>query len=137
MLQLVLDAWAVMAWLVDQQPACEQVQLWFDAVNRGECKLFMNIVNLGEVFYSSVKAKNLIYGEQVVSAISPHIVNVSADDELVMRAATLKAAHAISYADAFAAATAMILELPLATGEPELRTMAKKEKKLKLEWLAE
>lgn len=52
-----------------------------------------------------------------------------------MRAAFLKARHAISYADAFAAATAMRRESPLMTGDPELRVMAEQEKALKLEWI--
>jgi predicted nucleic acid-binding protein len=52
-----------------------------------------------------------------------------------MAAATLKARYPISYADGFAAATAMLRQAPLVTGDPELRAMAKKEKVLRLEWL--
>jgi predicted nucleic acid-binding protein len=48
-----------------------------------------------------------------------------------MLAATLKARHAISYADGFAAATAMLQGAPLVTGDPELRVMAAKEKSLR------
>jgi ribonuclease VapC len=53
-----------------------------------------------------------------------------------MRAARLKAHHAISYADAFAAATAIDRECPLVTGDPELRIMTEQEAALKLEWIA-
>jgi len=53
-----------------------------------------------------------------------------------MKAAGLKARHAISYADAFAAATAIDCELPLVTGDPELRAVADTEKALLLEWIA-
>lgn len=52
-----------------------------------------------------------------------------------MAAATLKSRHAISYADAFSAATALLRDVPLVTGDPELRTMAAAEKNLKLEWI--
>ncbi|HEY1948340.1 MAG TPA: PIN domain-containing protein [Bryobacteraceae bacterium] len=84
----------------------------------------MNIINLGEVFYLSVKARELAYGERVLQNLRPRISAVPASDELVMQAAALKARHAISYADAFAAATAMARNAPLVTGDPELRVMS-------------
>jgi predicted nucleic acid-binding protein len=52
-----------------------------------------------------------------------------------MSAAKLKSRYAISYADAFAAATAIIRESPLLTGDPELRAVATQEKILQLEWI--
>jgi hypothetical protein len=52
-----------------------------------------------------------------------------------MQAAALKATPAISYADAFAAASAMVRNSPLVTGDPELRVMAEQEKMLTLEWI--
>jgi predicted nucleic acid-binding protein len=132
---LVLDAWAIMAWLKGQRPASERVRLLLDAADRRDQKLLMNIVNLGEVFYLSSKAKSVAYGERVLQGLRSRISIASASDELVMQAARLKAAHAISYADAFAAATAMAHKTPLVTGDMELRTMAEREKRLKIEWI--
>ena len=63
---MVLDAWAVMAWLKGQQPAAERVRSLLEAAERREQKLLINIVNLGEVFYVSVKARDLTYGERVI-----------------------------------------------------------------------
>ncbi|MGA2687962.1 MAG: type II toxin-antitoxin system VapC family toxin [Candidatus Korobacteraceae bacterium] len=134
MRDLVLDAWAVMVWLKGQQPAGDRVRALLQAADRRECRLSMNIVNVGEVFYLSVKARNLAYGQRVLQTLQPRVTTVSAHDELVMLAATLKARHAISYADGFAAATAMLQGAPLVTGDPELRVMAAKEKSLQLEW---
>lgn len=131
----VLDAWAVMAWLKDQKPASDRVRLLFDGAARGEHTLAMNIVNLGEVFYLSAKARGLPYAERVLQGLRPRVLAVSAPDELVMRAAGLKARYPISYADAFAAATAMLREERLVSGDPELRAMAKKGKALRLEWI--
>lgn len=133
---MVLDAWAVMAWLKGQQPAAERVRLLLDAAERREQKLLINIVNLGEVFYVSVKARDLAYGERVIDALRPRLAVIPATDSLVINAATLKSRHAISYADAFAAATALLRDAPLVTGDPELQTMAETEKNLKLEWIA-
>jgi predicted nucleic acid-binding protein len=132
----VLDAWAVLAWLKGQQPAAERVRLLLQAAERREQKLLINVVNLGEVFYVCVKARDLAYGERVVDALRPRLAVVSATDSLVMTAAALKSRHAISYADAFAAATALLRDAPLVTGDPELQTMAETEPNLKLEWIA-
>ena len=43
-----------------------------------------------------------------------------ADRPAVVRAASLKATHRISYADAFAMAAAIALDATLMTGDPEL-----------------
>ncbi len=71
---LVLDAWAIMAWLKGQQPAAARVRLLLEAADSRERKLLMNIVNLGEVFYLSVKAKDVAYGERVLENLRPRIV---------------------------------------------------------------
>jgi predicted nucleic acid-binding protein len=133
---LVLDAWAIIAWLKDEQPA-EKVESLLKSAERRERKLFMNIINVGEVFYASVKTRDHAYGERVLQDLRSRVTTISADDDLVMQAARMKAQHAISYADAFAAATAIAHALPLVTGDPELRAMASKEKALKLEWIGQ
>ena len=118
MRNLVFDAWAIMAWLKDQQPAAGRVRLLLEAADRREVRLAMNIVNLGEVLYLSAKARDIAYGRRVLETLQPRVITVSAHDELVMLAATLKVRHAISYADAFAVATALLQEAPLVTGDP-------------------
>jgi uncharacterized protein len=135
MQSLVLDAWAIMAWLKGQAPAASRVRTLLEAGGRREHKLLMNIVNVGEVFYLSVKARDLAYGQWVLNNLKSWILTVSAGDELVMRAAALKARHAVSYADAFAAATAMERNTLLVTGDRELKRMADDELDLKLEWI--
>jgi len=135
MRDLVLDAWAVMVWLKGQQPAADRMRALLEAADRREYKLLMSIVNLGEIFYLSVKARDLAYGQRVLETLQPRVTTVSAHDDLVMLAATLKARHAISYADGFAAATALLQDAPLVTGDPEMKAMAAAEKTLQLEWI--
>jgi uncharacterized protein len=132
---LVLDAWAVMVWLKGQQPAADRMRALLEAADRRERRLAMNIVNLGEVFYLSVKARDLAFGRRVLETLQHRVTTISAHDELVMLAATLKSRHAISYADGFAAATALLQEAPLVTGDPEIKAMAAAEKALQLEWI--
>ena len=124
-----------MAWLKNQEPAAGLVRRMLDGAERKESLLLMNIMNLGEVFYLTVKAKDVAYGERVLAALRVRVRTVSAADELVWSAAKLKSRYAISYADAFAAATAVRVQAPLVTGDPELRSVASVEKTLKLEWI--
>ena len=133
--ELILDAWAVMVWLKGQQPGADLMRRLLETADRGGRRLSMNIVNLGEVFYLCVKARDLAYGQRVLETLHPRVMTISASDELVMLAATLKSQHAISYADGFAAATALLLDAPLVTGDPEIRTMAASESALQLEWI--
>jgi uncharacterized protein len=135
MRDLVLDAWAVMVWLKGQQPAADRMRALLEAADRREHRLAMSIVNLGEVFYLSVRARDLSYGRRVLETLHPRVMTISAHDELVMMAATLKARHPISYADGFAAATALLQDAPLVTGDPEIKAMAASENTLQLEWI--
>jgi len=49
---------------------------------------------------------------------------VSSSPEILWQAALLKAGYPLSLADAFAAATAMILDAAIITGDPEFRAVA-------------
>src|ERR1035438_9101946 len=93
---LVLDAWAVMVWLKGRQPAADRMRRLLEAADRREHRLSMSIVNLGEVFYLCVKARDMAYGRRVLETLHPRVMTISAHDEVVMLAATLKARHAIS-----------------------------------------
>ena len=57
---------------------------------------------------------------------------VEADLHLAKQAATYKATHKMSYADAFAAALAKIKNAELVTGDPEFKAV---EKEIKINWL--
>ncbi len=131
----VLDSWSILAWLKREQPAAQRVRILLESAEHRRTKLIMNIMNLGEVLYVSAKRKDLTYAERTVTNLRARIGIVPATDDLVMYAATLKARHRISYADGFAAATAMLRDAPLLTGDPELRRMSQHEKALKLEWI--
>ncbi|PWU00467.1 MAG: hypothetical protein C5B51_25105 [Terriglobia bacterium] len=133
---MVLDSWAVMAWLKGEQPAAARVRDLLEAADRKEGKLLMNILNVGEVFYLCAKARNRAYAERVLQNLRSRVGTVSATDELILDAVRLKAKYPVSYADAFAAVTAMNQNAALVTGDPELRSVATAERSLKLEWVA-
>src|SRR5579862_2458095 len=116
--ELNLDAWAIMARLKGRQLAAERVRLLLDEADRRERKLVMNIVDIGEVFYLSVKATDLATANQFSKTCAPALPPSRPVTELVLRAANLKARHQISYADAFAVATAIGRNSPLVNGDP-------------------
>jgi ribonuclease VapC len=112
---VVLDSWAVMRLLEGSEPAASRVQSIID-----EGTAAMSWINLGEVAYVLRRAHGADAADRTVRDIEAAVRAVLPDRELVLEAAAIKAAHALSYADAFAAATAMRLKAPLWTADPEL-----------------
>jgi predicted nucleic acid-binding protein len=129
----ILDSWALMAWLKGESPGRQRVRVLLDKAALGRLELWMNMINVGEVFYLLVKlgredqAQALI--EDLGSAIP--IRTLVPDSHGILEAARLKGRYSISYADAFAAATAIARDAPLVTGDAEFRVIAG----LKLEWI--
>jgi len=120
--KLVLDSWILLAWLKKQEPgAAVMEELWEKAFRR-ERKLMASIINLGEVFYLTAKARDLATAERVIANLRARPLEfLSVPDALVLEAARIKARFPVSYADAFAAATAARSGCPLVTGDPEMR----------------
>ena len=111
---VVLDAWAVLALLDDSEPAATEVDRLLEQERPA-----MSWVNLGEVFYVLHR-----HGERAAAdAVRDLRTSVDAlvpSPDLVLAAARLKATFPLSYADAFAAATAIDRSATLWTGDPEL-----------------
>jgi uncharacterized protein len=80
----------------------------------------MSWINLGEVFHVIRRLHGHEAAEAVVRDLRPQLDLDLPDAARVLQAATIKADHAMSYADAFAAATALTHQVPLLTGDPEL-----------------
>jgi predicted nucleic acid-binding protein len=87
----------------------------------GRAKLGMNIVNLGEVLYRLIQLEGMVEAKKHVSRFRAGPVDIlPAREDVVVEAAELKAEYAISYADAFAVATARRQKAMLLTGDPEI-----------------
>lgn len=132
---LVVDAWGVIAWLKGEAPGAGHMDRLFVAAESGECLLTICVINLGEVYYSAARHRGAAQATLDVALLRTRLSVVPAPEELVMRAARLKANHRISYADAFAAATAVALGTRLVTGDPELRVLAGTVPTLQLQWI--
>jgi predicted nucleic acid-binding protein len=128
----VLDSFAVFAYLADE-PAAAEVRKLFEAGLTGGARLFMCVVNVGEVFYRYCREHGRAAAEQALRAtLALPIRVIDADLTLTHAAAELKAAHAVACADCFAAALARDLDATLVTGDPEFRELGKL---VKVKWL--
>lgn len=80
----------------------------------------MSWINLGEVFYITRRDVGAEAAEEVIRDLRPQLALDLPSEMRVLRAAEIKTAHALAYADAFAAATAIAHDAILLTGDPEL-----------------
>ena len=112
---VVVDSWAILRYLEDSGPAADAVAALFETE-----RPVMSWINLGEVF----SVLHRVHGERAAAETVRDLRDVvSADLPVVSRvldAARIKAEHRLAYADAFAAATAVVLHAELWTGDPEL-----------------
>jgi predicted nucleic acid-binding protein len=119
--RFVLDAWAVLALLQKEEPAAARVHELFEAAQAGDAALIISLINLGEIIYRVGKVKGERAAWETLAEIQQLPIEIiSVEEKLVWSAVTWKMHHAISYADAFAAATAEQLNAILLTGDPEL-----------------
>ena len=131
---LVLDSWPVMEWLQAREPATAYFDRLIERVLRGEVRVIMSRINLGEVLYSCWKLKTgdpaMLFTD--VEALPIEVISV--DDDVVIEAAHIKAFSKASYADCFAAALALRFDVPVVTGDLDFRELLVTQPKLRIEW---
>lgn len=128
----VLDAFALLAYLRGELGA-ERVRDLLLRARSGEARLYLCLVNYGEVLYISERQGGRPAAEEAIRIVDHLPLEiVPADRDLTFAAAHLKARYPISWADAFAAALAQKLSATLVTGDPEFR---KVEAVVEVEWL--
>lgn len=108
-----LDSWAVLAWLEGVEPAAARVQEVFEAGTP-----VMSWVNAGEVFYVVHRRASRAEAVEALAELRRRARLELPSEARVLEAATIKAEHAVAYADAFAVATALARGATLLTGDP-------------------
>jgi predicted nucleic acid-binding protein len=131
----IVDAWPVMEWVQSRQPVADRFASIIQEATVGEIKLSMSRINHGEVIY--LVRKN--FSEALARTFLRKFRNLpiellSVSDQLIDAAVELKSSLPISFADAFAAAQAMELSLPLITGDRDF-LVVEGATALKLHWL--
>ena len=111
----VLDACALLAVARNEKGANLVVDI-YDKVSNGEAKLFLNRINLLEVYYDFYRYKGKDYAENFVDTIKRSEVQICEFDEVVFtHAGRLKATYKISLADSIALAQAIVVKGSLVT----------------------
>jgi predicted nucleic acid-binding protein len=111
---VVLDSWAVLAYLKDEPAAARIEAEWLSQPPA------ISSINLGETLYMRIRERGEKAAAVDISTIRRNSTVIDPDWALVATAAQIKAGGGMSYADAFCAATAARLDAPLWTGDPEL-----------------
>ena len=115
----VLDSFAVLAYLGNEEGA-DKVEELIDKAEKGEIKLFMNYVNLGEVYYIVTREFGTAKANEAVAIIKRLPIEfVEVNESLALTAGRIKAMHSLSYADDFVVATAIDKKGIIVTGDRE------------------
>jgi predicted nucleic acid-binding protein len=128
----VLDAHALLAYLEGEEGK-ETVISVLDEIADGQAAAFLCVVNWGEVWYTAFREggedRAKLY-ENTLAELDIQVLDV--DRNLTLAAARLKGSHKMSYADAYAAATAKLKNALLVTGDKEFKSV---EKEIKVKWI--
>ena len=120
----VLDTSAILA-LTGNEPGASEVQALLADAIAGRIRMHSSFVTLTEVEYITTQKEGAEAARQrVADLIALPIQWLHSDAALCSEAAKLKAAHKISFADAFVAATAARLDATLIHKDPEFGALA-------------
>ena len=130
--RIVFDAHAILRW-TQKESGYQKVKSLMVACREGSVSGYMNRINLGEVHYKTIR----VLGPEGAKDFMENFVRlpitiVLPDDALIWKASELKAQYPISYADCFAAATALTHNASVLTGDPEFKKLTKV---VPVEWL--
>jgi predicted nucleic acid-binding protein len=131
---IVLDSWAVIAYLEDEDAAEKVADIVADA-HEARIPLLMTVVNAGEVWYIVARQTFAADADASIKQLRDlGIQFVDADWSLAKDAGYFKSKNKMSLADAFAAALAKQRRANLATGDLEFKQI---EKEVAISWLTE
>jgi len=115
----LLDSFAMLAFL-NRERGFEKVRSLLRAAEVSAEPLLMNEINIGEVYYVTAKDRSVDHAEEFLRRLETlPIQPISNSFAEVLEAARIKARFPISYADAFAVATAVRMDAVIVTGDPE------------------
>lgn len=129
---VVLDSWAIIAYLEDEASAERVADIIADA-HEEEIPLLMSVVNAGEVWYIIARESSVADADASIKQLRDlGIEFVDADWNLAKDAGYFKSKNKMSFADCFAAALAKQRKAHLATGDPEFKQV---ESEIAINWL--
>ena len=122
--EYVFDSFALLAYF-GNEPGADTVEQLLHQAQEQTVTLHLSLVNLDEVYYITQRERGRDIAVATLALIDQLPIHQQAINRpRVLAAAALKANHAISYADAFAAALAQQLQGSVVTGDPEFQKVA-------------
>lgn len=119
----VLDSFAILAYLTEEEGA-DVVEDLLNKAKNGEIRLYLNYVNLGEVYYITIREKDVNEANESIALVKRLPIEfVQVDERIALIAGRVKATYSVSYADAFVVATAIMKEATIVTGDPEFKSI--------------
>jgi len=132
MKRILFDAHPILKWVQKERGYQKVKSLLIDCRNQSALG-YINQISLGEVYYKTIRAVGLQEAKNFLeNFFRLPITTVLPDSELIWKASEIKAEHSISYADCFAAATALRYDAAILTGDPEFKKI---ESLVSIEWL--
>lgn len=117
----LFDSFALLRFL-QKETGHEPVMKVLRDAQQGKARALLNVINMGEIVYTVQRRFGHEVKLDVVKTIHRLAMGIlPATNDLVFRAAELKAVFTMSYADTFAVASAMEHGATVITGDPEFR----------------
>lgn len=129
----ILDSFALLAHLEDETRGEKVTRILKKAQQSDNILLYISVINLGEVYYITMRERGAEKAEQVLALIKLLPIQiVEADFYSTLDASRLKAKYPAAFADCFAAALGIKKGAKVITGDPEFKKM---ESEVKVEWI--
>ena len=120
---ILLDTSAWLTWAQDEAGA-DEVEAYFEAAMDGEATLHASFVSLTELEYITAQKFGADRARELLETVEDKpVLWHQSDRALCSEAAKLKAAHRVSFADAFVAATAKRCDAVLVHKDPEFAAL--------------
>lgn len=117
----ILDSYALLAYFQAETAGARVRNILKEAAN-GSVEAILSMISLGEIYYIVARKRGLEQAGVITEDISRLPVGlVEVTKERVLAAASVKAQHPVSYADAFVVATAVEFSATIVTGDQEFR----------------
>ena len=129
---ILFDSYAILKYYQDEEGA-DKVEKLLISSRREALSAYISEINLGEVYYQTIRRLGLESAKKYLEQFSELPIRViPPSSDIILSASEIKAEYAISYADCFAVATAIMFDASILTGDPEF---TKIEHLVKIVWI--
>jgi len=104
--------------ILNNEDGADRVAAAYKKAERGEADIYINRVNLLEVYYGYYRENGKAYADNIIDSIAQSIITIAEfDKELFNEAGRLKASYRISLADSIVLSQALALGGELLTAD--------------------